>query len=166
MEHVLQDEFDLAGKCLHRARVALKADLIFAELNAMHSMAPIGEGGSKRYRGGLAPWQTRRVSLHIEANLNKKISTKGLAALVSLSSFHFCRAFRDSFGDSPHRYLMRRRIERAQGLMLGTNASLTEIAAECGLADQAHLNRLFASLVGESPGAWRRVRTISPEDTN
>jgi len=113
-------------------------------------------------RGGLAPWQIRRVKTHIEANLDATIRVKELAELVKLSSFHFCRAFRDSFGDSPHVYMMRRRVERAQGLMLTTNASLGQIAADCGLADQSHFNRLFRRFVGLSPGMWRRARATEP----
>jgi AraC-like DNA-binding protein len=75
-----------------------------------------------------------------------------------LSGFHFNVAFRKSVGDSPHQYIIRRRIERAQGLMLSTDLSLSEIAAQCGLADQAHLTRLFRKVAGESPAAWRRAR--------
>ena len=63
-----------------------------------------------------------------------------------------------SVGDSPHEYIIRRRMERAQGLMLSTDKALSEIAAECGMADQAHFTRLFRRFVGESPGAWRRAR--------
>jgi AraC family transcriptional regulator len=57
---------------------------------------------------------------------------------------------------------MRRRIERAQGLMLQTNLSLAQIALDCGLADQAHLNKSFRRFVGQSPGAWRRARSALP----
>jgi AraC family transcriptional regulator len=117
-------------------------------------------------RGGLAPWRVRRVTVHIETNLDSAVRTKDLAALVELSSFHFCRAFRDSFGDSPHAYVTRRRIERAQGLMLTTNSSLSQVATDCGLADQAHFNRLFRRFVGESPGAWRRARTIMAQSAD
>jgi transcriptional regulator GlxA family with amidase domain len=53
---------------------------------------------------------------------------------------------------------MRRRVERAQGMMLTTSAPLAQIAAQCGLADQAHFNRIFRRFVGDSPGAWRRAR--------
>jgi AraC-like DNA-binding protein len=49
-------------------------------------------------------------------------------------------------------------MERAQGLMLSTDKPLSEIAAECGLADQPHFTRLFRRVVGESPAAWRRAR--------
>jgi AraC family transcriptional regulator len=109
-------------------------------------------------RGGLAPWQIRKVSAHIEAHLDSVIGAADLASLVKLSVFHFCRAFRASFGEPPHTYVMQRRVERAQGMMLRTSSSLAQIAIECGLADQAHLNKSFRRFVGESPGAWRRAR--------
>jgi AraC family transcriptional regulator len=109
-------------------------------------------------RGGLAPWQIRKLTIYVEANLDHTITTRCLAEIARLSSFHFCRAFRDSFGDSPHGYVIRRRMERAQGLMLTTSASLGQIAADCGLADQAHFNKLFRKFAGVSPGAWRRAR--------
>jgi AraC-like DNA-binding protein len=112
---------------------------------------------------GLAPWQVRRVSAYIEANLDSTIRNSELAAVARLSVFHFTVAFRGSMGDSPQQYIIRRRVERAQGLMLTTDASLSDIAATCGLADQAHFTRLFRKLVGESPGAWRRARANPPQ---
>jgi transcriptional regulator GlxA family with amidase domain len=51
-------------------------------------------------------------------------------------------------------------MERAQGLMLKSNAPLAQIAIDCGFADQAHLSRLFLQFTGESPGSWRRARAI------
>src|SRR5258708_3733306 len=123
----------------------------------------------QRARGGLAPWQIRKLITYIDVNLDRTITTLCLAEVARLSSFHFCRAFRDSFGDSPHGYVIRRRMERAQGLMLTTNSSLGQIAAECGLADQAHFNKLFRKFAGVSPGAWRRARmtgaAIGPRTT-
>jgi AraC-like DNA-binding protein len=119
---------------------------------------PSAEASAKVVRPGLAPWQVHRVLTHIEANLATRIRNKDLATLARLSNFHFNVAFRKSVGNSPHEYVMRRRMERAQGLMLSTDMALSEIAAECGLADQAHLTRLFRRFVGESPAAWRRAR--------
>jgi AraC-like DNA-binding protein len=114
-------------------------------------------------RGGLSPWQVRKVICHIEAHLDRSIRNEDLAALARLNPSHFGRAFRNSFGEPPHEYVIRRRVERAQGLMLSTDASLSEIALDCGLADQSHLTRLFRRIVGESPRAWRRARIIAPE---
>jgi AraC family transcriptional regulator len=116
-------------------------------------------------RGGLAPWQIRRVASHVDTHLDAKIGTAELAALVELSVFHFCRAFRASLDESPHTYIMRRRIEHAQGMMLQTPMPLAQIAIACGLADQAHLNKTFRRFVGESPGAWRRARVTASLST-
>jgi AraC family transcriptional regulator len=115
-------------------------------------------------RGGLLAWQARRVIAHVDANLDRRISVSELAALVPLSSSYFHRAFKCTFGVGPHTYLTRRRIEAAQGLMLTTRDSLTEIALTCGLADQSHLSRWFRRIVGESPRAWRRMRRGEIED--
>lgn len=114
-------------------------------------------------RGGLCAWQVRKVTAFIEASLARTIRNEDLAALVRLTPAHFGRAFRNSVGEPPHEYVIRRRIERAQGLMLSTDASLSDIALDCGLADQSHLTRLFRRLVGESPSHWRRARLNAPE---
>ncbi len=109
-------------------------------------------------RGGLLAWQIRRLKDYVEAHLAESICVQDMAAVLGLSPSHFCRSFRLSVAISPHNYVMRRRIERAQTLMLTTNAPLIRIATDCGLADQAHLNRVFRRLTGETPGAWRRIR--------
>lgn len=125
----------------------------------------IGEtvaGSSEQARGGLAPWQIRKVTSHIDAHLDRSIRNEDLAALVRLNASHFGRAFRNSIGEPPHEYVIRRRVERAQGLMLSTAAPLSAIALECGLADQSHLTRVFRRVTGESPRAWRRARLGAP----
>lgn len=114
-------------------------------------------------KGGLAPWQVRKVSAHIEANLGEPLQSAELARLVRLSPGHFSRTFRSSFGCSPVQYVMRRRVDRAQRLMLSTDTPLAQIALDCGLADQAHFSRLFRKVVGVSPRAWRRARRDAVE---
>jgi AraC family transcriptional regulator len=143
----LHDEPSNAAECLRRAE---------AMLDGRHEQAVRTPATAARQ--GLAPWQIRRVLTYIDANLERSIKNKDLAAVARLSVFHFNVAFRNSVGDSPHEYIIRRRMERAQGLMLSTEMSLSEIAGECGLADQAHLTRLFHRVVGASPAAWRRAR--------
>lgn len=113
-------------------------------------------------RGGLAPWQVRKVTSHIEENLDSPIRSEELAAIVRLNPCHFSRAFRSSFGESPLEYVIRRRMERARELMLSTDAPLSQIALDCGLADQAHFSRMFRRIVGECPRVWRRAR-VSPQ---
>jgi AraC family transcriptional regulator len=117
---------------------------------------------AEQSRGGLCPWQIRKVANFIEANLDRPIKNGELASVVRLNTSHFGRAFRSSFGEPPHEYVIRRRVERAQGLMLSTTAPLSEIALDCGLADQSHLTRLFRRMVGQSPRSWRRSRLDAP----
>lgn len=108
-------------------------------------------------RGGLAPWQVRRVAAYVEAHLGATITVGDLAAEARLSNGHFCRAFKATLGETPHTYVVRRRVEHAQLLMLTTADPLSQIATMCGLTDQAHLTRLFRRLVGQTPLNWRRT---------
>jgi AraC-like DNA-binding protein len=147
LREALPEEPDFAAECLQRAG---------AMLEAVERQAAAAVGIT--VRRGLAPWQVKRVLAYIDANLDKSITNKDLATVARLSHFHFNVAFRNSVGDPPHRYIIRRRIERAQGLMLSTEAPLSEIAIECGLADQSHFSRLFRRAIGETPAAWRRAR--------
>ena len=109
-------------------------------------------------RGGLPTWQTRRVFAHVEANLCRRIPIRDLARLLDLSPSHFCRAFKSTIGVSPRDYVLRRRIDVAQGLMLTTSEPLSSIAVRCGMCDQQHFTRSFHRIVGETPHAWRRTR--------
>jgi AraC-like DNA-binding protein len=78
--------------------------------------------------------------------------------VFGLSKSHFTRAFKRTFGVSPCTYLLLRRIEVAQGLMLTTCQPLSSIALSCGMYDQSHFTRSFHRLVGETPDSWRRTR--------
>ena len=139
------------------ARIAVQA--LDAEIAAKAPPAPTADlAATQQGRGGLAPWQVSRVSKYIDGNLADSIRCEDLARVTRLSVSHFMRAFRESFGAPPHAYLMRRRMERAQDLMLSTDTTIGQIAIECGFADQSHLTRLFHKIVGESPAAWRRAR--------
>jgi AraC family transcriptional regulator len=109
-------------------------------------------------RGGLAAWQIRKVTTHVETNLSRHIHVQELARLVSLSASHFCRAFKCAFGTSPRHYVIHRRIEVAQAMMLRTSEPLRSIAVNCGMCDQQHFTRSFRRLVGETPSMWRRSR--------
>ena len=154
--------YALAGyqeQAQHSARIALQA--LDEEIAARAQLIPATTDSvaTKPGCGGLAPWQIRRVTTYMDDNLADSIRCEDLARVTRLSVSHFMRAFRESFGAPAHAFLMRRRMERAQGLMLTTDTALGQIALECGLADQSHLTRLFRKLVGESPAAWRRSRT-------
>jgi AraC-like DNA-binding protein len=108
-------------------------------------------------RGGLAAWQERRAKEMLTADLTAGISLSDLASECGLSVSHFTRAFRQTTGLPPHRWLLRQRIERAKVLLRNASISLSDIALVCGFADQSHFTRVFSGATGLAPGAWRRT---------
>jgi AraC family transcriptional regulator len=110
-------------------------------------------------KGGLAPWQKRRASELLHANMHGRIRLSDVARECGLSVSHFARSFKNSFGTSTHQWLIQRRIEHAKQLMSQTSMSLIEIAIQSGFNDQAAFSRTFHQLVGISPGTWRRHYT-------
>ena len=110
-------------------------------------------------RGGLASWQERRVKELLTTRLDGEISLEELAREAGLTRSHFARAFKVTTGQPPHRWLMARRIERAEDFLANSRLSLAEIATLCGFASQSHFTRVFANATGQSPGDWRRERT-------
>jgi transcriptional regulator GlxA family with amidase domain len=108
-----------------------------------------------QFRGGLPPRMLRRVLEHIEAHLESNISLQDLATTAGLSSSHFARAFKQSQGMTPHRYLMSCRLRQALQLLTGTDLPLSEIAVATGFADQSHFSRQFRKNVGTTPSGYR-----------
>jgi AraC-like DNA-binding protein len=102
------------------------------------------------------------VSAYIDAHLDCAIKVRDLVALTRLSSSHFAHAFKESFGEAPFGHITRRRMQRAQELMLTTGEPLSQIALACGLYDQAHFTRVFRRVVGVSPNVWRRRYATGP----
>lgn len=91
----------------------------------------------------------------VEAHPDEALTLDRLAAEARLSTFHFAKMFRISFGMPSHRYLAARRIERAKSL-LRTGQPLGEVALACGYGSQSHLNRTFKAATDRTPGEWRR----------
>lgn len=106
--------------------------------------------------GGLLAWQRKRVDRYLDHQLDAHITLKAAAEQVRLSPSHFSRCFRRSFGATFAKFVMQKRIERAQRLMVTSPMSLGQIALACGFADQAHFTRAFTHLTGGAPGKWRR----------
>jgi len=108
-----------------------------------------------RSQGGLPPAVTRRLREYIDSHLDEGIGLDTLAGTAGLSVHHFARAFRQSFGEPPHGYVLRRRIERAQEMLKQTEQPLSEIALAVGFSDHSHFARHFRRLVGVTPSAAR-----------
>jgi AraC family transcriptional regulator len=107
-------------------------------------------------RGGLANWQHRLVTKYIEENLPNDISIAELAELVRLSPYHFCRIFKQSFGEPPHCYHTHRRIERAKALLANSSLSITEIALGVGFSETSSFSSAFRRVTKSTPTGYRR----------
>jgi AraC family transcriptional regulator len=105
--------------------------------------SPPAEATSAGACGDLAPWQQRRIDRYVREHLEEPMRVEELASQISLSVSYFCRAFKASFGVTPHAYIIRLRLTLAQELMLSTGDPLSEIVFACGFANQAHLSKLF-----------------------
>lgn len=84
------------------------------------------------------------------------LDTAALARIAQVSEPHFIRTFRATFGETPHRYLQRRRIERAMFLLRHTEHTVTDICFQVGFGSLGTFSRTFRDIVGETPSAYRR----------
>jgi AraC family transcriptional regulator len=153
---------ETARRELECDREAAKASLATAS-HILQAEIERCSGANGCARGGLAGWQILRVRAYIDSNLHRTIHIRDLSAVARRSPAHFSRKFKLAVGESPHAYVVRRRLERACHLMMTTVASLSEIALGVGFSDQAHLCRLFRQAFGQSPANWRREHEIPGE---
>jgi AraC-like DNA-binding protein len=143
----LDSDRDAARACIAKAAALLKTGAPRTRWR---------DTGPDLQRGGLAPWQARRVASYVADHLGTRIRTTDLAEVAQLSASHFTRAFKETFGETPLGYVSRQRMRYAQDLMLRSGECLSQIALTCGHCDQSHFTRVFRRKVGMSPRAWRR----------
>jgi AraC family transcriptional regulator len=126
----------------------------------LHEILRLNKGRSRveaMVKGGLAAWQQRTVRAHIEEHLSEQVSLATLARLARLSTFHFCRAFKQSFGVPPHRYLTNRRIERAKLMLAERKYSVTEIGLAVGFSETSSFTAVFRKITGQTPSRYHRA---------
>ncbi len=129
-------------------------DLLCTQLVRGHSsFGALPDPAPKR---GLAEWQVRRVTTYMRSMMEQEIGLDELAALVSLSRFHFCTAFRRATGQTPHQWLTGLRIARAKELLLDPLLPITEIALCVGYQTPSSFAASFRKLVGATPSEFRR----------
>ena len=106
-------------------------------------------------RGGLAAWQKARVTDYVEEHLADNVLLSQLAEVARLSPFHFSRAFKQSFGLPPLRYVTSRRIERAKTLLAG-EGSITQVGLAVGFGETSSFTTAFRRHTGVTPTVFRR----------
>ncbi|MBB1593295.1 AraC family transcriptional regulator [Achromobacter sp. UMC46] len=126
-----------------------------------HVLAQYGAGATSGWaesRGGrvLSRKLEARAKDMLLAALREDGSIADIATECGLSRSYFIKAFRQTVGTTPHRWLLEQRVLKAKEYLRTPGRSISEVAQLCGFADQSHMTRVFASVVGVSPGAWRR----------
>jgi AraC family transcriptional regulator len=155
---------EVAHDVFERDREAAKATITRATSN-LRSELERREAASKIESGvgKLAGWQVQRLRTYVDSHLGDSIQVGDLGRIARRSTAHFCRAFKRTFGQTPHVYVTARRLHRAKSLMLQSDEPLSVIALLCGFTDQAHLSKLFRRHTGETPAAWRRRRAYGDD---
>jgi AraC family transcriptional regulator len=128
-------------------------DLLATRLLAAHTGSPTT---IQPVRGGLAPKTLLRAIERLRSDGDADVSLAALASDAGLSRFHFCRAFKESTGLSPHAWLRQYRFEQAMEMLRHTDASIASVAAALGYASQTAFAAAFRRLTGETPSDWRR----------
>jgi AraC-like DNA-binding protein len=109
-------------------------------------------------RGGLAPWQLKRVKSMLSAHIRKNVLLQDLADACDLSKGHFLREFKQSTGHTPHRWAVLHGVAMAAELLTNTRLPVGQVALACGFSNISHLSRWFTRVVGMGPKAWQQSR--------
>ncbi|PZU51055.1 MAG: hypothetical protein DI568_00130 [Sphingomonas sp.] len=153
--HLLARMIDMELLATHRPVSALAMDslLTLLGLHLLRTHSSLADTGSRALsaRGGLSPHLLRRVEEHMAAHLAEEVGLAELAALCGVSAGHFLRSFRQSTGETPHRCLMRMRLERAIELIGSTRLPVHEIASLTGFSSHSHLTSTMSRMMGRTP---------------
>ena len=133
-------------------------DLLATRLLAAHTGSPTT---FQPTMGGLSPKALRRAIERLRSDSDADVSLAALASDAGLSRFHFCRAFKESTGLSPHAWLRQHRLEQAMNMLRDTDASVVSVAAALGYASQTAFAAAFRKLTGETPSDWRQARALA-----
>ena len=107
--------------------------------------------------GGLPPRRLQRVFSHIRENIGQELSVTELAQVAGMSQYYFSKLFKMSTGTTPHQYVMRQRVERAQEHLRETRLSLADIAMKVGFETQSHFTSVFRRLAAITPKHYREM---------
>lgn len=129
--------------------------MLAAHLVRCHRQVTGSGGGTAE--PGLSRHQLATVVELMESRLAEPIALADLAAAVSLSISQFCRKFKVTAGEPPHKYLVRMRVERASQLLRADRTPIAEVAVRCGFSHQEHLTRVMRAHLGTTPAALRRA---------
>jgi AraC family transcriptional regulator len=139
------------------------ASSLAARLVQNHLSPSRAQAFARLTKAGFDRRRLSRVLDYIDANLEGDLTIDRLASIACLSRFHFARAFKTAVGQSPHRYVSAKRLERAKALLIRGDQSLVDIALALNFSCQANFTRAFRQVTGQTPGEYRRRSKSSDE---
>ena len=116
----------------------------------------VGRRPAQIHRGGLGSARLRKIEELVDANMEDDLSLDEMAQSVELSTAHFARMFRKSSGETPHQFVLRRRIERAKAMLRDRASRVLDVAVACGFKTQQHFAQVFREVCGASPTEYRQ----------
>jgi AraC family transcriptional regulator len=117
---------------------------------------------SDRAVGGLPESKLRRVTAHIESNLQRELPLAELASVANMSPYHFARLFKRATGVSPHRFVVRRRMDAAIVLLTESTSSISSIARAVGFRTASHFTTTVRHITGRTPTGIARAEPTLP----
>lgn len=134
----------------------LESAAVSMAVAVVRGLSPEASTVMARLPNGLSAARRRRVMEYIDANIRRPITVAELADKASMSRYHFMRSFKKTVGETPMRYICRRRIEVAKKMLATRSDPIAEIALEAGYSSQSHMTTVFKAMVGVTPGEFRR----------
>ncbi|MGC2110027.1 MAG: RpiB/LacA/LacB family sugar-phosphate isomerase [Candidatus Korobacteraceae bacterium] len=141
---------------LHSLEDAHAQEIVDAYLGA--TLAPV------EVIGGLPPRRLQKVFSHIRENVARDLTVSELAQVVGMSQYYFSKLFKMSTGTTPHQYVMRQRVERAQEHLRESRTALAQVATQVGFETQSHFTSVFRRLVGVTPKHYREMHQSAPDN--
>jgi AraC family transcriptional regulator len=141
--------------------IGIAFDRIFILISVQRGVAastpPAESPSASRRCTPLQKWRMKRVTDHVDAHLSRRITLADMAAAAGLTRMHFAAQFRAATDMRPHDFVLQRRIERAQELLLNPEPALVDVALSVGFQTQAHFTTVFKRFAGGTPHRWRRL---------
>ena len=155
--HAIISAMEVEEPALREVQFEAMAEAFLTRLLVQHVARP-----RRRVRGGLRPCDLRQALTLMEEGGVDPFRVEDIAAQLGLSAFHFCRAFKETTGMPPLRFIQQRRLARAREILSQRTLSVSDVSAEVGYRDPSHFAALFRREFGVSPGEFRRSLQASP----
>ncbi|WP_421091318.1 helix-turn-helix domain-containing protein [Pseudochrobactrum sp. MP213Fo] len=133
--------------------------VLMVQLVQNHSF--LRAGNARQENGGLSYQASRRIEAYLRENFMRKLSIEKMAHVLGVSGGHFLTSFRESFGQTPHQFLLMLRLNSAEEMLLETDISLAEIADRAGFSSQSHMTTALKKCRLTTPGELRRKRVTA-----